>query len=384
MSRTIEIRAGFLPLLDSAVLVAAAQEGFAEARGIHLKLSRETSWATIRDRMGVGHFDVAHMLAPMPIAASLGIGPLAVPMIAPMVLALGGNAVTVSQAVAATMETVRPLGSGPADAGAALRTVVERRKAKGEPPLRFAVVHPHSSHNYDLRYWLAASGIAPERDVDITVVPPPLVPDALAGGQIDGFCVGEPWSTIAVRRSAGAIVTTKAEIWRRSPEKVLGVARGFAEERPDALERLILALADAAAWCDDPANHLALAALLAAPENLGLAETNLLPALAGRLEVSPGRHLVIPDFIVFHASGANRPDPRQGRWLLRQMVRWGDAPLSPESLAVAGDVFRPDLYRQALGEGPEANSEASGSSDVADGPDVPPGLFDREAGVADA
>lgn len=365
------IRAGYVPLLDSAVLIAAAHMGFAEERGVVLSLQRETSWATIRDRIGVGQFDCAHMLAPMPIAANLGLGPLPVPMLAPMVLALGGNGVTVSSAVAAKMEAAGPadFDTAPGSAGRAFAAAVRQRAEKGEPPLKLAVVHRHSSHNYDLRYWLAASGVVPERDVEITVVPPPLMPDALAGGGIDGFCAGEPWGTIAVTRGAGRIVTSRAEIWRRGPEKVLGVTKTMARDHPDALEGLILALCEAARWCADPANFETLARLLAAPDRLDVDARTLLPGLTGRLETAPGRQREIPDFMVFFGDGAARPDPDHGRWLYQQMTRWGDAPLSEEGARIAGETFSPAQFDAATGA---ADGGASGESPG----ERPSGLFD--------
>ena len=352
MTKHESVRLGYLPLLDSAVLLAAAKLGFAEERGLDLTLFRETSWATIRDRMGVGQFDAAHMLAPMPIAANLGIGPLAVPMIAPMVLALGGNAVTVSTALAQAMaDTAGDDPDGPAAAGAALQSVLGRWAQAGRSHARLAVVHRYSSHNYDLRYWLAASGIEPDRDVEITVVPPSLVPDALAAGEIDGFCVGEPWSTVAVRRGVGRIVTSKAEIWQRGPEKVLGVSSTFARDRPETLSRLIDALGQAALWCADPANHRALADLLALPQHLGVPSDDLMAGITGRMEVAPGRFRAIEGFMIFAGGDANRPDRSHGRWLYRQMARWGDVRFCETGLAIAGRTFRPDLFDKARGAG---------------------------------
>ncbi|MCW7545934.1 CmpA/NrtA family ABC transporter substrate-binding protein [Aurantimonas coralicida] len=377
------VRLGYLPLLDSAVLLVAAKLGIAEERGLDLTLFRETSWATIRDRMGVGQFDAAHMLAPMPIAANLGIGPLAVPMIAPMVLALGGNAVTVSTALARAMaDTAGDDPDGPAAAGAALKSVLGRRAQAGRSHARLAVVHRYSSHNYDLRYWLAASGIEPDRDVEITVVPPSLVPDALAAGEIDGFCVGEPWSTVAVRRGVGRIVTSKAEIWRRGPEKVLGVSAAFARDRPETLSRLIDALGQAALWCADPANHRALADLLALPQHLGVPSDDLMAGITGRMEVAPGRFRAIEGFMIFAGGDANRPDRSHGRWLYRQMARWGDVRFCETGLAIAGRTFRPDLFDEARGD-PKPTAAQDEDADE-DGPssitDRPAGLFDAETG----
>ncbi|MBP0618073.1 CmpA/NrtA family ABC transporter substrate-binding protein [Jiella mangrovi] len=366
------IRAGYVPLLDSAVLIVAAHMGFAEERGITLSLQREMSWATIRDRIGVGQFDCAHMLAPMPIAANLGLGPLPVRMLAPMVLALGGNGVVVSKAVAERMDAAGPADyeAAPASAGRAFADVLRKRAEAGEPPLRLAVVHPHSSHNYDLRYWLAVSGVVPERDVEITVVPPSLMPDALASGGIDGFCAGEPWGTIAVRQSAGRIVTSRAEIWRRGPEKVLGVTQSFASDNPEALTRLIQALADAADWCANLENFDSLAKLLASPDRLGVDPATLLPGLTGRLETASGRTREIPDFMVFSGQGATRPDPEHGRWLYRQMARWRDAPLSEAGTRIAGETFDPALFDAAMG--------STGAEGAAVAGERPAGLFDAK------
>ena len=168
MSGRIEITAGFLPLLDSALLVAAAAQGFAEAEGVDLTLVRETSWAALRDRLAAGHLQVAHMLAPLAIAGNLGLHPLAARTVVPMALGLGGNAVTVGEELWAAMlaHGARPDLDARRNGGA-LAAVVAARREQGLPRLRFAVVHPYSAHNYELRYWLAACGVAPDADVDV-------------------------------------------------------------------------------------------------------------------------------------------------------------------------------------------------------------------------
>lgn len=375
MSGLDDVHAGYLPLLDGAVLVTAARFGFAEAHGIRLHLHREMSWATIRDRMGVGHFDCAHMLAPMAIAANLGIAPLSAPVVAPMVLALGGNAVTVSPLLAELMAETGWRDDGPAAAGRALAEALARLERSASRRGRFAVVHAHSCHNYDLRYWLAACGIEPDRDVDITVVPPPLMPDAIASGQIDGFCVGEPWSTIAVRRGAGRIVTTKAEIWRRSPEKVLGVSARFAAERTEVLDRLIRALCDAATWCDAAEHHAELADLLAEPAHIGVDARDLVPALSGLLEMAPGEAQSIEDFMIFAAGEANRPRLSDGFWMLSQMVRWRQVTESDAARQAVRNVFRPDLYDRALGLA--LRDSVEGEAFITGQDRRPAGLFDR-------
>jgi NitT/TauT family transport system ATP-binding protein len=340
------IAAGFLPLTDSLILVAAKEKGFAARHGVDLDLVRETSWANIRDRVAVGQFDVAHMLAPMPIAASLGLSPIDVPVIAPMALGLGGNAVTVSFALWKEMAAAgAPPNFSAREVGAALARVVQ----SGRSRLKLAVVHPYSSHNYEMRYWLAASGIHPDRDVDIVIVPPPLMADALSAGRIDGYCVGEPWNSVAVDSGAGRIATVKAAIWTASPEKVLGVTAHWAETHPDALAALLRALDEAAGWCGDPANHAEAAAILARRHYLGQPALLVARALSGAMVPEPDRTVIVEDFFVPHANGANEPNPEHALWFYSQMVRWGDVPPTADRAKIAANCYRPDLYRAAVG-----------------------------------
>lgn len=349
MSPSHQVRAGFMPLLDSALLVAAREQGFAEDEGVDLVLVREISWANIRDRLAVGHFDVAHMLAPMPIACNLGLTPLAAPTIVPMALGLGGNAVTVSEALWRAMETHGARADlDPASTGSALRAALRDRTEAGADAARFAVVHPHSGHNYELRYWLASCGIDPDRDVEIVIVPPPLMADALGSGRIDGFCAGEPWNTAAVARGVGRIATVKAKIWRSSPEKVLGVATRWADANPEALAALLRALYRAAAWCGSAANRAALARLLARPGYVDCPEDWLLPALNGLIATGGGASVAVPDFFVPRDRAATFPWKSHALWFYSQMVRWRQIAHTPENAAVARATYRPDLYRAAL------------------------------------
>ncbi|WP_181170639.1 CmpA/NrtA family ABC transporter substrate-binding protein [Mesorhizobium sp. B2-6-2] len=349
MSAAHQITAGFMPLLDSAVLVAAGEMGFAAREGIELKLHRETSWANIRDRIAIGHFDVAHMLGPMPLACSLGLTPLASETIVPFSLGLGGNCITVSNAVWQGMAAHGAAPDlDPARAGAALGALIRERAAAGREPLRFAVVHPHSGHNYELRYWLAACGVNPDRDIEIVIVPPPFMADALAAGRIDGCCVGEPWNSAAVAAGTGHIVTVKALLWRNSPEKVIGVRKVWAEENPEALAALLRALHHSARWCQDPAHRGELAALMARPAFLGQPEAIQMPALTGQLQLGGGAARRVEDFFLPFDKAANFPWKSHALWFYTQMVRWGQLPHTPQNLAVARDCYRPDLYRSAL------------------------------------
>ncbi|MEO5325098.1 CmpA/NrtA family ABC transporter substrate-binding protein [Mesorhizobium sp. CC13] len=344
-----EISAGFLPLLDSALLVASREKGFAAAEGIELTLVRETSWASVRDRLAVGHFQVAHMLAPMPIACNLGLTPLAATTIVPMALGLGGNAVTVSNALWEKMAAHGATGDlSPRTAGDALRAVVAERARTSQPPLRFAVVHPHSGHNYELRYWLAACGIDPDREAEIVIVPPPLMADALGSGALDGYCAGEPWNTAAVKLGHGRIATVKAKIWRSSPEKVLGADARWAEANGDALAALLRAVHHAAQWCASPANHAELAGIMSAPAYVGRPADWMLPALSGQLGTSSDSSVEVDDFFVPQARAATFPWKSHALWFYSQMARWGQAGHSSENAAIARETYRPDLYRAAL------------------------------------
>jgi two-component system, oxyanion-binding sensor len=343
------ITAGFLPLTDSAILIAAREIGFAAGEGIELDLVKETSWANIRDRVAIGHLNVAQMLAPMPIAASLGLTPMSVQMIAPFALGLGGNAITVSAQLWKTMSDAGAVASAdPVANGLALKTVINSRREVGEKLLQFAVVHPHSSHNYELRYWLAASGIDPVSDVEIIVVPPSLMPDAIATGRIDGFCVGEPWNSVAVANGSAHIATVKAAIWRSSPEKVIGMTAAWADAHREELFALLRALYKSAQWCGVSGNSAELAALLAQPNYLNVPPATVLRGLSGKLDLGGGEVLTRPDFFIPFARAATFPWQSQALWFYSQMVRWGQAEHSAVNADKARQTYRPDLYRAAL------------------------------------
>ncbi len=358
--------AGFIPLVDAALLIAAKEKRFAEAEGIELRLVRETSWANIRDRMSVRHFQCAHMLAPMPIAARLGLTPMPVEIIAPMALGLGGNAITVSNALYEDMSAAGALSELDArQSGLAIARVISARRDRGHRKLVLAVVHTHSAHNYDLRYWLYASGIDPDRDVEIVIVPPPFLPDALANGRIDGFCVGEPWNSVAAQAGQGVIIASKSSIWRSSPEKVLGVEASFAQDEPETLDALVRAIYMAAAWCAEADNRNELADILSRPDYLDVAAEAILPALSGNLILGNGQIVSDPDFFIPYARAATFPWKSHAAWFYSQMVRAHQTRWSEEDAVNASNVYRPDIYRRALARLtislPSADSKAEGA-----------------------
>jgi two-component system, oxyanion-binding sensor len=346
----MKIILGFIPLLDCASLIVAAERGFAAREDLELVLVRETSWANIRDRLIVGHFDAAHMLGPMAVASTLGIGHIKVPVVAPFALGRGGNAITVSTRLWEQMERAgAALAGHPRVQGAALKRVVDRRNSAHLEPLTFGMVYPFSCHHYELRYWLAASGIDPSRDVRLVVIPPPFLVDAMRAGQIDGFCVGEPWSSVAVDAGEGVIVTPTTAIWPMSPEKVLGCRQEWAHRHPMQLASLLRALYRASQWCEQPENHADLAQLLAQPRYVSAPTEVLRRGLANTLiwqQGSPAAH--VADFYVPAARAATFPWVSHAVWFYSQMVRWRQIESSPEHVAAAGATYRPDLYRAAL------------------------------------
>jgi ABC-type nitrate/sulfonate/bicarbonate transport system substrate-binding protein len=301
----------------------------------------------VLDRLLYGHSDAAHMIAPLAIATALGINRPARPLAVPFVLGLNGNAITLANDLALAVQPDYALGD-PRVVGEHLAAIARDRAAKGRP-IRFGVVHRYSSHNYMLRYWLAECGIVPDRDVEIITVAPPFAADALADGEVDGICVGEPWNSVAVEQGAGRIVLATAQIWRRGVEKVLAVQESRLADKRDAVERLIRAMRRAGRHFIDPANFEANAEILARPEYLAGDARIILRAISDRLLIAQGGEPVhFPDFMFQHREAANFPWVSQAQWLYTQLVRWQGGTVNPADAAIAARVFRPDIYRSAL------------------------------------
>jgi len=349
---------GFIPLTDAAVLIAAAERGFAMAEGIEIELHREVSWANIRDKVNVGLLDGAHMLGPLAIASSLGLGHVRVPLVVPFSLNLNGSAVTIDKHIYAAMgEVGEDLSTAPG-AAQALGKVVRQRRAEGRDPLTFASVYAFSTHTYLLRHFLKGGGIDPDRDVRFVVVPPPFMAESLRGGLIHGFCVGSPWNSVAVDADVGRIAVLGAEIFGWVPEKVLGVHARFANAEPELLYRLVRALYAAAHWCEDATNHEDLARLLSEPRHLNLPADVIRRTLDGRLNSAPGGKLRSdPDYLVLSRDGANRPERDHALWMYAQIVAAGQGEFAADAAQEAMSVYRPDIFDQAVGPVPVKHPE---------------------------
>lgn len=344
------LRIGFIPLADATALLVAVDKGFTAEEGLDVELVREVSWSNVRDKLNIGLFDAAHLIAPVAVASSMGLGHVRVPVIAPFGLGVNGNAITVSPALHAALaaEADGDL-TDPKVSAKALARVVATRKKKGEEPITFGMTFPFSTHNYHLRFWMAAGGVDPDEDVRLVVLPPPYMVESLANRHVDGFCVGAPWNSVAVDLGIGHILHFVSDILQRAVEKVLGVRERWAQDNPDVLMRLVRAHRRAAAYVEDPANRDAVAAMLAAPDRIGVAAEVIRRTLDGKLKVAPDGSVRSSErYLLVGRAAAARPDPVQAAWLYAQMVRWGQAPLSPELLAQAKAAFRPDLYDAAM------------------------------------
>ncbi|CAN7755290.1 CmpA/NrtA family ABC transporter substrate-binding protein [Bradyrhizobium sp. LjRoot220] len=349
---TTPLHIGFIPLVDAAALIVAVDKGFAATEGLDVTLTREVSWSNVRDKLNIGRFDAAHLLAPVAIASSLGLGHVKLPIVAPFNLGLNGNAITISPVLhAAIMGEIDGDPRDPLVTAMALSRVVAARRKAGAEPLTFGMTFPFSTHNYQLRFWMAAGGVDPDEDVHLVVLPPPYMVDSLANGHVDAFCVGAPWNSVAVDLGIGHILHFVSDILVRAAEKVLAVRQSWADNNPETLAALIRAASRAAQFIEQPDNRTETAHILAKPEYLGVDAQVILRTLDGRLKVSPdGSMRESSRYLLVAREGAARPDPVQAAWLYAQMVRWGQTAMRPEALKTAMGVFRPDLYDAAMGQ----------------------------------
>ena len=363
-----DLKFGFIKLTDMAPLAIAYEKGYFEDEGLYVTLEAQANWKVLLDRVIDGQLDGAHMLAGQPLAATIGFGTEA-HIITPFSMDLNGNGITVSNAVweamkpnVPKMDDGRPAHPIKADA---LKPVVEAYKAEGRP-FKMGMVFPVSTHNYELRYWLAAGGLHPgyyapkkgdidgqiKADVLLSVTPPPQMPATLEAGTIYGYCVGEPWNQQAVFKGIGVPVITDYEIWPNNPEKVFGITAAFAEENPNTTVRLVKALIRAGKWLDenDNANRREAVEILARPNYVGADAEVIANSMTGTFEYEKGDKREVPDFNVFFRYNATYPYYSDAIWYLTQMRRWGQiADAKPDDwyMETAKKVYRPDLYQKA-------------------------------------
>ncbi len=324
--RTLDI--GFMPLVDSAPLIAAARLGLDRANGLHLRLHRQASWAAIRDRLLSGELDAVHAMAAMVYGVQTGIGGPRADLAILMGLNCNGQAITLSPALADACSGDRPLAD-------VLRALPRR-------PV-FAQTFPTGTHAVWLYYWLAAQGVDPNHGIDVVTLPPPQMPDAMARGELDGFCAGEPWGAQAEAMGAGRRVIRSGRLWPGHPEKVLACRRETAALQPELALALTTTVLEACRWLDDPAHHPEVVAWLSEPDAIGVPAACIAACLHPSEDERPGEGLR------FHAGGdANFPWLSDGRGFLRQFRRWGWLPAAPaKDDDWLRDVHRLQTYREA-------------------------------------
>lgn len=344
------IRLGFVALNDSAPLIIAKERGYFRRHGLNVKLVREPSWANIRDKVQAGLLDGAQMLAPMAVAISLGLESPCTPMTVPLCLSLNGNAVTVSNSLYERMRRADPAALEQRGASArALRAVTLEDRAAARPRLRFGVVFPFSGHYYELMYWAASAGIDPVRDLDIRVVPPASMVEGMRLGQLDGYCVGEPWNQLAADQGVGRAVVSKHDIWNNSPEKVLAFTADWARENHEICLALVRALLEAARWVDRAENRLEAVHVIAGESFVDAPVPVVARALLGHPVL--GEQIVeAPDYQVFHRYAAGFPWVSHAIWYASQMLRWGQIEKPVRLRSLAAEVYRTDLYREAAAQ----------------------------------
>jgi len=359
-----QLKFGFIKLTDMAPLAIAKEKGFFEEEGLFVSVEAQSNWKNILDRVIDGQLDGSHMLAGQPIAAQAGFGRQA-SLVTPYSMDLNGNGITVSNDVWAKMKPnvkkgadgkpIHPISSE------SLKPVIDSYK-KGGKAFKMGMVFPVSTHNYEIRYWLASSGIHPgmytknniqgqvDADVLLSVTPPPQMPATLEAGTIYGYCVGEPWNQQAVFKGIGVPVTTNYDIWKNNPEKVFVLTKEFTEKYPNTTVAITKALIRAGKWLDAPGNRKEAVEILSRSEYVGAPVNVLANSMTGTFEFEKGDKRAMPDFNVFYRYNATYPFYSDAVWFLTQMRRWGQIPDAKPANWYANkakDIYRPDIWRKA-------------------------------------
>lgn len=343
--KTVTLPIAYVPLVDAAPLIIARELGFAESEGLDLDLVAAPSWSSVRDWLAFGRVDAAHLLSPVPVAMAMGLGGVQTPVSAVSVLSVNGNVIGVSRALE---DKLRQIGHG-FELDNATQAAADLARVVDGGALVVGVPFPFSMHSELLRFWAEASPLA-SIDLRVLTVPPPLMAQALADGEIDAFCVGEPWGSVAVDTGAGALLLAGAAIWAFAPEKVLAVRTDWAETEPHLLSRLMRAVWRAGHWLGQPGSRTTAAEILSQARYLDVSAELIDRSLSGHLIASGhGEHRKLDNFLVFAKGAAGFPWRSQARWIGHRLaLRHGSDPVLAARQATA--VFRTDLYRSHLAD----------------------------------
>ena len=335
-----EVRFGMIALTDCSPIVIAHEKGFFAKYGIRATVNKLASWAAIRDALSNGDIQATHMLFGMPIASTMGLlGSPRVPMVIPWMLNRNGQSITLK----------RELSGRVAADPAALRPIVEQARDAGTP-MTFAMTFPPGTHALWMRYYLAAGGINPDRDIRLITIPPPQMVANMRVGQMDGYCVGEPWNARAVADGIGFTSVNTQDMWRDHPEKVCSFTREYAEANRGTVKNILKALHEASVWLDDLANRPEQAEIVARPTYINCPADLILGRLQGRYDFGDGRTRQDPNYMIFSQRNCNYPQKKYAVWWLTQFRRWGMLDTPPNYQEIADQVIRADLYEEAMRE----------------------------------
>ena len=332
-----QVRIGIIALTDCSSIVMAHELGLFKKHGIESTISKEASWAVIRDRLTLGENQATHMLYGMPYASSMGLlGSPKKAMVIPFCLNRNGQAITLSKGLlqqgVKTPEQLKPL--------------VDEAKKKGEP-LTFAMTFPPGTHAMWMRYWLASGGIHPDKDVTLITIPPPQMVANMKVDKMQGFCVGEPWNARAIADGIGFTAVTSQQIWKDHPEKVLAFTQEFAESNPRTVKAMLRAMLEASQYADKMENRPQVAAMVARPQYINCNAEVILGRLQGHYDYGDGRSAEDPDYMTFYDRNTNFPWKSHGLWWLSQFRRWGMVGADVDYAGIVDKVHRPDLFRAA-------------------------------------
>ncbi|HEV8318832.1 MAG TPA: CmpA/NrtA family ABC transporter substrate-binding protein [Vicinamibacterales bacterium] len=337
---TPNMRFGMIALTDCSPIVIAHEMGYFKKFGINSVVSKEASWAVIRDKLTIGENQATHMLIGMPLASTMGLaGSPVKPMVIPWLLNRNGQAITLNKKLKAagvkTATDVKPLA--------------DKARAAGDP-LTFAMTFPAGTHAMWIRYWLASGGINPDRDVSLITIPPPQMVANMKVDKMDGFCVGEPWNLRAIADGIGYTVITTQQMWKDHPEKVCAFTEEFAARNPRTVKAVLKALHLASVELDKLENRRKFAEIVSRPTYINCPPGIITDRLLGRYDYGDGRTEQDPNYMIFSERGCNYPDPLFASWYLSQFRRWGLAKQTPDYPGIVKRVMRPDIYMEAMKE----------------------------------
>jgi len=337
---TPNMRFGIIALTDCAPIVMAHELGYFKKFGINSVVSKEASWAVIRDKLTLGENQATHMLIGMPFASTMGLaGSPVKPMVAPWLLNRNGQAITLNN----------KLKTAGVRTPAQIKPLAEKAKAAGDP-LTFAMTFPPGTHAMWMRYWLASGGIHPDKDVNLITIPPPQMVANMKVDKMDGFCVGEPWNNRAIEDGIGFTAITTQKIWRDHPEKVCAFTEEFATKNPKTVKAVLKALHLASVDLDKMENRPKFAEVIARPTYINCPTATILERLLGKYEYGDGRVEQDPNYMIFSSRNANYPHQIYGKWWLTQFRRWGMVKTAPDYTGIPKRVLRGDIYLEAMKE----------------------------------